>query len=68
MSSGYQLCTISQASELLAGQHRNISVVSDDDQCIFRFRGAAYSNILNFIKEYPDASRSALSRITAQRR
>ncbi|MFQ5681320.1 MAG: UvrD-helicase domain-containing protein, partial [Candidatus Omnitrophota bacterium] len=28
--------------------------------CIFRFRGAAYSNILNFMREYPDAGRTCL--------
>jgi DNA helicase-2/ATP-dependent DNA helicase PcrA len=49
-----------QLLTLLASRHKNISVVSDDDQCIFRFRGAAYSNILNFIKEYPQAKQISL--------
>ncbi|MDD5005337.1 MAG: ATP-dependent DNA helicase [Candidatus Omnitrophica bacterium] len=49
-----------QLLKLLAAGHKNISVVSDDDQCIFRFRGAAYSNILNFIKEYPKAKQISL--------
>jgi len=49
-----------QLLRFLAGAHKNISVVSDDDQCIFRFRGAAYSNILNFQKEYPEAKQISL--------
>ena len=32
--------------KLLASQHRNVTVVGDDDQAIFRFRGASISNIL----------------------
>ena len=37
---------------LLAGGYRNICVVGDDDQSIYRFRGANIENILNFEKEY----------------
>ncbi len=40
--------------KLLSG-NRNITVCGDDDQSIYKFRGAAISNILNFQEEYPDA-------------
>ncbi len=39
----------------LAQEHRNISVVGDDAQSIYSFRGARIENILNFKKDYPDA-------------
>ena len=46
--------------KLLAARHRNVTVVGDDDQAIFRFRGAAMSNILGFDAAYPDARRVVL--------
>ena len=39
----------------LASEHRNICVVGDDDQSIYRFRGATIENILKFEIKYPDA-------------
>lgn len=39
----------------------NITVVGDDDQSIFRFRGAAVSNILDFKKTYPKAKEVVLT-------
>ncbi len=39
----------------------NITVVGDDDQSIFRFRGAAISNILDFKETYPDAKEIVLN-------
>lgn len=39
---------------LLSGKYRNIMVVGDDDQSIYKFRGAVIENILNFDKNYDD--------------
>lgn len=44
-----------QIVKLLAGEQKNITVVADDDQCIYRWRGAAYSNVLNFMESFPEA-------------
>ena len=41
--------------ELLAGERRNLTVVGDDDQSIFRFRGAKLANLMAFLDADPDA-------------
>lgn len=40
--------------DLLASKHRNITVVGDDSQSIYSFRGASFENIINFKQRYPD--------------
>lgn len=46
--------------KLLAEPNNNLTVCADDDQAIYRWRGASFSNILNFIKDFPDTKQIAL--------
>jgi DNA helicase-2/ATP-dependent DNA helicase PcrA len=47
---------------LVAQRHRNVTVVGDDDQSIYKFRGAAISNILEFRERYRTAKIVVLRR------
>ncbi|MBN2087751.1 UvrD-helicase domain-containing protein [Candidatus Peregrinibacteria bacterium] len=59
----YQDTNIAQNTivDLLAGEQKNIMVVGDDDQSIYKFRGAAISNILQFEEKYPDLKKVVLT-------
>ena len=50
-----------QMVRLLAQVHENITVVADDDQSIYKFRGAAISNILGFTELYTNAKQIVLT-------
>jgi len=47
--------------KLLCGKERNITVVGDDDQAIYKFRGASLANILQFRDDFKDAKTVALT-------
>jgi DNA helicase-2/ATP-dependent DNA helicase PcrA len=47
---------------LLVEEHRNVTVAGDDDQAIYRFRGASQKNLLDFQREFPDAEVVRLER------
>ncbi len=46
--------------KLLCGTARNMTVVGDDDQAIYKFRGASLANILQFRDDFPEAKTVAL--------
>lgn len=48
--------------KLLAGKHKNIFVVGDEDQCIYTWRGANYSNIFDFQKDFENVKVFKLER------
>jgi len=48
--------------KLLAAPENNLTVVGDDDQSVYKFRGASLSNILQFEKDYPDCARVILTK------
>lgn len=48
--------------KLLAGETRNLFVVGDEDQSIYRFRGADLRNVHRFSEDYPDAQVVLLER------
>ena len=60
----YQDTNILQSGfvDLLASRHRNLSVVGDDYQCIYSWRGSDYRNIMQFPERYPDAKIVKLER------
>jgi len=51
-----------QLVQLIAKPNNNITVVGDDDQSIYKFRGAAITNILSFMDVYPGAKEVVLNR------
>ena len=48
--------------KLLSGRRPNLTVVGDDDQSIYRFRGAKVENLLGFLNVFPDAQVQVLRR------
>jgi DNA helicase-2/ATP-dependent DNA helicase PcrA len=46
--------------KMLAGPHKNLTVTADDDQSIYKFRGASYNNIIQFRKDFPEAKEISL--------
>ncbi len=47
---------------LLAGTRQNITVVADDDQAIYRWRGAALSNVIQFRTNFPNTTIASLTK------
>ena len=51
-----------ELTKLLVGKKGNITVVADDDQAIYRWRGAAVSNVIQFRKSFPKTKIVVLTR------
>jgi DNA helicase-2/ATP-dependent DNA helicase PcrA len=49
-----------QLLEQLCENNQNVTVVGDDDQSIYQFRGASFANLLHFLEVFPGARRSVL--------
>jgi DNA helicase-2/ATP-dependent DNA helicase PcrA len=49
-----------QLVQMIAGDHGQLTVVGDDDQSIYAFRGASVSNIMRFKEDYPEAKEIVL--------
>ena len=47
--------------KLLAARHRNVAVVADDDQSIYKWRGAAISNVVGFLEHYAGVKQIVLT-------
>ncbi|PYN36623.1 MAG: hypothetical protein DMD98_06995 [Candidatus Rokuibacteriota bacterium] len=47
--------------KLLGARHGNVACVADDDQSIYKWRGAAISNVLGFLERYPEARQVVLT-------
>jgi len=47
--------------KLLAREKKNLTVVGDDDQSVYKFRGASVSNILQFKEDYPESQEIVLT-------
>jgi len=50
-----------QLLQLLVNENSNLTVVGDDDQSIYKFRGAAISNILDFVNVFPNTHKVVLT-------
>ncbi len=47
--------------KLFVGKQANVTIVGDDDQAIYKFRGASIANILRFEKDYPQTTKIVLT-------
>jgi ATP-dependent DNA helicase UvrD/PcrA len=47
--------------KLLGARHANVACVADDDQSIYKWRGAAISNVLGYLERYPEARQVVLT-------